>query len=419
MLAPEIAEEIVARYGTPTYVYDLAEVRAAHAELAAALPRPSRLHYSLKANPHPALVAQLVRLGCSCEVTSLGELAVALDAGARPDDVLVGGPAKSKVLLTAAVANGVTNLSVESPQDLRRAAAVAAVADRPVSTLLRVNADEAVSGMSLAMTGTASQFGVDSSWVAKRPGDFIAEGVTIVGLHLYMGTNIARVDRLAAQFAVSVRHARRLLEALGIEAREVNLGGGFAWPFARADRPEGLDRLREVVERNLDKWLPGWRSGAPCPSFESGRFLVGRAGTMLCRVMDVKPSKGQTFVILDAGINHLGGLSGLKRIPRVVPSLVLLGRPSSAAAGLTDCTVAGPLCTPADRFSQGVDLEHLTPGDVVAVPNVGAYGLTASLIGFLGHPIAAEVVVDEAGVVSATRLELNRTDLRGAPAIVE
>ena len=75
---------------------------------------------------------------------------------------------------------------------------------------------------------------------------------------------------------------------------------------------------------------------------------------------------------------------------------------------MDDCVVAGPLCTPLDTWSQGVRLPRLRPGDLVAVQNVGAYGLTASLLAFLGHPPPVEVVVDGATVLAASRLQLGR-----------
>src|SRR6185437_13609358 len=77
------------------------------------------------------------------------------------------------------------------------------------------------------------------------------------------------------------------------------------------------DRLAAV----LDAQLPGWRDGAPRIAFESGRFLVADAGALLCRVVDAKESKGEAFAVLDAGINALGGMAGLRRLPPLLPSL--------------------------------------------------------------------------------------------------
>jgi diaminopimelate decarboxylase len=398
-------DALARRFGTPSYIYDRACIRLAHADLVAALPQPSRLYYSVKANPHPGVVAVPAALGCHAEVSSSGELAVALAAGFAPERVLMTGPAKSADSVEAAIGRGVHRFSVESPTDLVRVGAVAAREGVVADCLLRVNAERPVPGMGLVMTGAASQFGADASWIAARPDLFRAAGTRVVGLHLYMGANIVEPDRLLEQFSISLDHVVGL--AGTVQIGEVDLGGGFAAPYARAgERPDyaGLARRLAAV---LDARLAGWRTGRPLVSFESGRYLVADCGRLVCSVVDVKVSKGRTFVLLDAGIHQLGGMSGLRRLPRVVPDLSVPAlRPIVA-----DCVLAGPLCTPLDTWSSGVCLPQLRPGDLVAVPNVGAYGLTASLVAFLGHPLAAEIVVDGPALVSATRLTVQRTDL--------
>ncbi|MGQ5261969.1 type III PLP-dependent enzyme [Micromonospora sp. ZYX-F-536] len=393
---------LAARFGTPLYVYDQAEIRAAHAALTAALPTPGRLYYSLKANPHPHVAATLAALGCHAEVSSSGELTAALEAGFEPERIMVTGPGKADGTLDIAMRHGVHRFSAESPTDLQRIGLAATRAGVVAQCLLRVNADRVVTGMGLSMTGRASQFGVDASWVAANPAEFRAAGTQVTGLHLYMGTNISHTDRLIEQFRTSVALAADLKGALDVS--EIDLGGGFAAPYAhrgaRPDYPDLADRLAEL----LDDHLSGWRSSAPLVSFEAGRFLVATSGTLFCTVLDVKPSKGRTFVVLDSGVHHLGGMSGLRRLPRVIPDLLT----TDIRDVERDCVLVGPLCTPLDTWSDGVALPALRRGDLVAVPNVGAYGLTASLVAFLGHPAATEVVVDGDRLISASRLTLQR-----------
>lgn len=399
------AEHVARRYGTPTYVYDRGEVRAAYAQLDAALPAPSALYYSLKANPHCDLGAQLATMGASAEISSAGELRSALEAGFDARETLMTGPGKTPELLAAAVARGVRRFSVDSPADIDRLDAVCRSRGVTARFLLRVNADTPVPGMRMTMTGAPSQFGADASWLLAEPERFASrDRAALAGLHFYTGTNAEDPDALVLQLATSIELAGRLRSALGLRLDEVNLGGGFGHPFARAGARPDLRRLRRHLEPLLDTHLAGWRDRAPLASFESGRYLVAASGRLVCRVVDVKRSKGRTFVILDSGIHHLGGMSGLRRLPRIVPELV---GPRNGDA-IFEATVTGPLCTPLDTWGVGVRLPTLRPGDVVTVPNVGAYGLTASLLAFLGHDPPCEVVVDGHEVVSATRLTLSR-----------
>src|SRR5262249_53430277 len=116
--------------------------------------------------------------------------------------------------------------------------------------------------------------------------------------------------------------------------------------------------------------------------FESGRYICASSGTLIATVLDVKESKGgKKYVVLDTGINHLGGMSGLGRIPRPFISVVPLN--GDGAGEIENFDVVGPLCSPLDSLARNLKLPRLKPGDLVAIPNVGAYGLSASLIGFL------------------------------------
>jgi diaminopimelate decarboxylase len=404
---------LAGRFGTPAYLYDLDAVRRAHRDLVEALPAGAILHYSLKANPHPGLIAELTRLGCHAEVSSAGELEAALSAGVPPGHVQLTGPGKTDAAITAALGLGVTRFSVDSPHDLDRVSSLAAHHGVRAGCLLRVNADEPVAGMGLAMTGVASQFGADASWIARRPDLFGGRrGASVIGLHFYAGTNLQDSDALLRQFEVSVRLAARIF-AVTPGLTELNLGGGFAAPYARAGRRPryGGDTARRLADL-LDGHLPGWRHGSPAIGFESGRYLVGDSGTLVCQILDVKVSKGKTFVVVDAGVNHLGGMSGLRRLTPLTPTVAPLptgDSPGESTGPTVTCSVVGPLCTPLDTLAHSVPLADPRPGRLIAIPNVGAYGLTASLLAFLGHPAPVEIVVDGARLVDVSRLRLSRS----------
>jgi diaminopimelate decarboxylase len=113
---------------------------------------------------------------------------------------------------------------------------------------------------------------------------------------------------------------------------------------------------------------------------------VGPAGLYVARVVSEKRSRGKHFVILDGGMNHHLGATGLTgpRLP-----LINLSRPEAARVS---CTVVGPLCTPLDTLGEDVDLAEPRLGDLIGVPGSGAYGYSFSPLLFLGHPAPAEVV---------------------------
>ncbi|MEU7121202.1 acyl-CoA dehydrogenase family protein [Streptomyces zaomyceticus] len=408
------ATTLVERYGSPLYVYDLAAAERAVAALRRELPSGAALFYSLKANPHPEVVRALRTAGCRAEVSSTGELDAALLAGHAPADCLYTGPGKTAAELAHALGRGVTLFSAESPGDLHRIGAGAGAHGVTARCLLRINGATGAGAAGLRMTGTASQFGFDletaGDW-SKRIAE--AEHVELVGLHLFSLTNAGDEDSLLRELLASVRTAALLRDTYGIPVRLLDLGGGFAHPYAVPGERPAYPRLRATLEEALDRDFPAWRTGDVEIAFESGRHLSGACGRLLTTVTDVKESRGRTFVVLDAGVNTLGGLAGLRRLPpvRAVP-VPPDGAPddSSAPAGTPHpLTLVGPLCTPSDTLAHDVSLPLPAPGDLLAVPNTGAYGLSASLLAFLSRPAPAEVAVRDGRVVSATVLELRRT----------
>ncbi|HXM58297.1 MAG TPA: alanine racemase [Candidatus Dormibacteraeota bacterium] len=405
-MTADLLAELADAYGTPLYVYALDRVRDAYERLESALPA-ARLYYSLKANPHPRLVAELGGLGCGAEVSSAGELRAALAAGVSPERCLYTGPGKTRSEVEAAVRAGVAAFSVESLTDLDRLESAARAHYRTVDVLVRVNPDENVAGHGLAMTGTASQFGMDYGAIVEAAPRLAAPGhARVRGFHCYFGTNLDSTAALLDQFELAARVSAELAERLAIDLRLVDLGGGFAHPYCVEGAPTPLAGVRERLEEILDRWLPDWRRGRPAIAFESGRYLVGGCGTLLCRVQDVKTSKGQSFAVVDAGINHLGGMSGLRRLPRLRAAVV--GGPDPTGAAPAGVHLVGPLCTPLDWLSRDLEVAGLAVGDVLRIPNVGAYGLTASLVAFLGRECPVEVVLDGPAVEHVSSLVITR-----------
>jgi diaminopimelate decarboxylase len=412
--------EIAHEYGTPAYVYQLDALRSSCEALRASLPAGSSLYYSLKANPHPLIVRTLLEAGCSAEVSSPGELRTALEAGAAPEGILYTGPGKTEAEIELALEKAGVWLSVESPVELRRIEGVAARLDVEPSCLLRINPRLDARGVGLAMAGHPSQFGADEGWVCAQAEAFRTERARIRGLHLYVGSNIESVDGLLDAFGVALAAVSPVCAALGIVPEVVDLGGGFGHPYARqGSRPE-LNGLAMPLRARLDETLKVFGESRPHVAFESGRYLAGMCGTLLCSVQDAKLSRGQRFVVLDSGINHLGGMQGLRRLRGLTVELV---GPETCRGdsrdleldGLAD--VVGPLCTPLDNWLRRSALPDLQEGDVVSVYNVGAYALTASLVCFLSRELPVEVVLDGDEVVDAGRLVVEREQVPSPIAV--
>ncbi|MFD0024534.1 type III PLP-dependent enzyme [Streptomyces sp. NPDC058382] len=399
-------QALAERFGTPLYVYDLDEIDAARQQLFDSLPEEFTLFYALKANPHPGLVRAL-REGdgrhCRPEISSTGELESALAAGFRGEDCLYTGPGKTRGELDEAIRSGVRVFSTDSVSDVHRVADAAVANGVTADCLLRVNSVTASATSGIRMTGTPSQFGFDSETLAEVvPGLRDIEGVRITGMHFFPMSNAKDEDSLIGEFQHTIELAARLQDELDLPLRFLDIGGGFTVPYAVPGGRGAYPKLRVELAAALDTHFPQWRTEGPELACESGRYLVGASGTLVASVTNVKVSRGRKFVILDAGINTFGGMSGLGRL---LP--VAVGTDSGEC--VESASLVGPLCTPGDILGREIDLPALAPGDLVTIPNAGAYGPTASLLMFLGRPAPTEIVVRGGTVLSVSRIEHSRT----------
>jgi diaminopimelate decarboxylase len=379
------AHQLIEQHGSPLFAYDLAAVQLRAQTLLTALPEKSRLYYSFKANPLPAIARELRVLGVRAEITSHGELRAAQHAG-YDDGIVYGGPGKTEELIARMLENNVTHFSCESFTDAARLSQVAVKAGVQITAMLRVNPQQAPDAR-LAMSGVESQFGFDEALLLREgaAARLKLPNVTMNGVHIYFGTQVASVQALAKNTQCALETAARVSSALGFACEVVNVGGGFPWPYASDATGSDLAGLREALDA---VWQDSPLQGKAQLCFESGRYLCASSGTLITTVLDVKTAGSKTFIVLDTGIHHLGGMSGLGRIPRAALTLINL---TAQREGEMVADVVGPLCSPLDSLARGQKMPPVEVGDVLAVPNVGAYGLTASLLGFLSHQTPEEV----------------------------
>ncbi|MBC9031190.1 pyridoxal-dependent decarboxylase, exosortase A system-associated [Sphingomonas sp. JC676] len=374
---------------TPAYVYDFAVTRARVARLRAALPERVAVHYAIKANPFPPLLAAIAPLVDGLDVASAGEMARALDV-MTADAISFAGPGKRDEELDAAVRAGVT-INLESIAEGQRALAIGkALGVRP-RLAVRVNPDFELRGSGMKMGGRASPFGIESAHVPVLVERILGEGAEWRGLHIFAGSQSLDTDAIIATQAATIDLAARLAEACGAPPPLVNLGGGFGIPYFPGDAPVDVEAIGAALGEALAA-LPGVLSGSAF-AIELGRWLVGEAGVYLARVVDRKVSQSETFLVVDGGLNHhLAATGNFGTVVRRNYPVALAHRMQDAAEEVV--SVVGPLCTPLDRLADRVALPQAQVGDLIAIFASGAYGATASPSAFLGHPPAEEFLIE-------------------------
>ncbi|GLW05526.1 diaminopimelate decarboxylase [Microtetraspora sp. NBRC 13810] len=375
----ERVAELVKAGETPAFVYDLAGLREHAGRVRAAFAAgPVEVFYAAKANADAPVLRALAPHVHGIEVSSGGELAHVRDV--LPEAPLAfGGPGKTPAELAAAVAAG-ARIHVESPAELARLGALG----EPVEVLLRANPPLAVADAALAMGGAATPFGMDETQLAACA-DLLRDtpSVRVRGLHAHLasGLDAPQLVKLAARL---LDWGRDWCDRYGVAGPEFNLGGGMGVDYGDPGRlfdwaayASGLGGLAGAGERLR---------------IEPGRAVTAYCGFYVTTVLDLKPSHGEWFAVLQGGTHHL-------RTPVTKghdqPFAVLPGGgdphpgsrelPPPARHG-APVTLVGQLCTPKDVFARAVTAGRLEIGDTVVFAMSGAYAWNISHHDFLMHP---------------------------------
>ena len=381
---------LAARVGsTPFYAYDRTLLSARVAQLRSALPKGIELHYAMKANPMPALVGHMAPLVDGIDVASAGELKIALDAGTDPGCISFAGPGKRDAELRQAVAAGIL-INVESFRELAVLAEASQALGVPARVAVRVNPDFELKSSGMKMGGGPKPFGVDAEQVPALLRAIGRAELAFEGFHLFAGSQNLKAEAIVEAQQKSFALALRMAEHAPGPVRTLNLGGGLGIPYFPGEQRLDLapigTALGDIVAEAATA-LPG-----AAIVLELGRYLVGEAGIYVCRITDIKVSRGHTYLVTDGGLHHHLSASGnfgqvlRKNYPVTIGTR--MGEPAAEAV-----SVVGPLCTPLDLIAERMALPQAAEGDLVVVFQSGAYGASASPQAFLGHPGVAEVLV--------------------------
>jgi hypothetical protein len=240
---------LAARVGqTPFYAYDRKLLQNRVAELRAALPASIKLHYAMKANPMPAVVALMAGMVDGIDVASGGELKVALDAGADPHEVSFAGPGKRRGELCQAVAAGVL-INIESFREVSELTAISAELTLPARIAVRVNPDFELKGSGMKMGGGPKQFGVDAELVPELLAEVGKAGLQFEGFHLFAGSQNLKAESICEAQQKSYELALRLAAHAPSPVKFLNLGGGFGIPYFPGEQRLDLASVGENLKQ--------------------------------------------------------------------------------------------------------------------------------------------------------------------------
>lgn len=373
---------ITAAVDTPVYVYsrsDIVSRARAYLDTAAEVTGLSALIcYAVKANANPAILSLLCQSGTGADVTSGGELFLALHAGIDPHKIIFSGVGKRPTEIAEALIAGIKAIHVESEMEL---SAVADVAERlgvVASVGVRVNPNISAETHPYISTGLhAHKFGVPRERAVAMLR--LAAGhpnLRPVGLASHIGSQITEIDpfRQAVRFLIELADE---MKAEGIVLDYIDAGGGLGIDY-ESPAPNAADWIRTIGPVVSES---GYGFVA-----EPGRSIVGRSGALLTRIVYTKEQGAKRFVITDAGMTDLIRPTLYQAYHPILPVAESDGEPE-----IVD--IVGPICESSDFLARDRALPPVGPGDLLAILHAGAYGYAMSS-NYNGRLRPAEVLVE-------------------------
>ena len=417
--------EIASRHGTPTFVYFMDDAEARVAALRQAFHGMLGVSYAVKCNPHPEVVSRLARWVDTLDVSSGGELRLALSLAYPPDRISFTGPAKSHADLALSVAHSIGEVVVESVREARELSHIAQAAGKVQRILVRIAPSRVPRGFGVNMAGRPCQFGIDEEDAREAVASILdLPALELVGFHIYSGTQCLKPDAIAENYGLFMEIFRDLCQAHDLTPRKLVLGSGFGIPYHDQDRPVDAKAVAELALPALRAFRAEARFRDTEMLLETGRYLIGEAGIYLTRVVNRKRSRGSEIATFDGGMNHhLGACGHLgMALHRNYRLFKVSSHDGSADGPPCAFDLYGPLCTTIDVLGRGVMLPELQVGDVIGIHCSGAYGVTASPAHFISHDLPVEVIVEgggsagEQGAVgpSARVLEISSRTMHGS-----
>ena len=394
MLSTDKIIKIAEQYGTPLYILDKEQLAKRIEDIQGILGEDITLCYAMKANPF--LVDAFKTLNTKYEVCSPGEFSICEREKVDMHKIVLSGVNKEKQDICHVMddCGGVGVYTVESKEQYRLLAECAAERNIEINVLLRVT--------------SGNQFGLDEAEVEAIVKNKEAYPyVHILGLQCYTGTQKKKFDIIKSEIEWLDGLCDRLYEEYGFRAQELEYGPGLPVAyFGDAAYENNYDMLRELAEL-----LSDYKSKYHI-TLEMGRYLAADCGIYVTGVADIKTNKGQQYIIVDGGINHVNyyGQTMAMKVPaysyvKADGTVVKNRNEYDTLKGLDEekWTVCGSLCTVADLIVKNLPIGQPQTGDKLIFYNIGAYSITEGIYLFLSRRMPVITAYNKDGSIEVYR----------------
>jgi ornithine decarboxylase len=346
-LPQQAVHYLAEKYGSPLLVLSLEQIEQNYKLLNDYLPGV-HVYYAVKANPDERLVRKLASLGSYFDVASDGEMLALTSYGIAPDRMVYANPVKTPSGLAVAKQTGVKKFTFDSESEIGKMAKAV-----PGGTvLLRIRVDNPQ-----ALVDLNKKFGAHPSDAMRLLKLARGQGLDVAGLSFHVGSQSTNVKAYLEAFRIS-RQIFDEADREGFSLRILDIGGGF--PIPAIGETVDIVAMLGKIQATIQEYFPHTEIWT-----EPGRFICGTAVNLITRVIGTQVRNGQSWYFLDDGL--YGTFSGVIFDHWDYELLTFKTDKKEPA------TIAGPSCDSLDILFTDKLIEPLEMGDLILVPNCGAY----------------------------------------------
>ena len=357
-------QDIAKKYGTPTYCYSYARLKKNINNFQKNFRSFSPLIcFAVKSNTNVNLIREIKKFGLGADVVSKGELMMALKAGVSPKKIVFSGVGKTSEEINFAVEKKILLINAESESEIREIDRVAKIKKRKVKIGIRLNPNTDAKTLSQISTGKKeNKFGVNEKTFFKLV-NFCksSKNIDLKCLSVHIGSQILDYKPYEKMLKV----IDRIIHKINHKFEFIDLGGGMGISYKYEDKKLNYSKYSEIIKKFLKKHKSKI-------IFEPGRSIIGDTGILISKIIYIKKNDSKNFIILDAAMNDLMRPALYGAHHKILPSI------KSKKKSNKTYEFVGPICESTDKFNTLKNFQELEEKDLIAICDVGAYGMSLS-----------------------------------------
>ena len=357
-------QRIAKKFGTPFYCYSYSKLKENVNKFKKNFKSFSPLIcFAVKSNTNVNLIREIKKFGLGADVVSLGELMIALKAGIKPNKIVFSGVGKTSSELNFAINKQILLINAESLSEIMEINRLAKLRNKKVRVGVRLNPNTDAKTLNQISTGKKeNKFGVNKDTFHKIV-DFCknSKNIDLKCLSVHIGSQILD-HKPYGKMLEAVSH---ILDKTNHQFEFIDLGGGMGINYSNKDKTLNYKKYNTAINNFLKKHKVKI-------IFEPGRSIIGNTGMLISRVIYIKDSGRKKFIILDAAMNDLMRPALYGAFHRTLPVI------KSNKISNKPYEFVGPICESTDKFITLKKFQKLEEKDLIAICDVGAYGMSLS-----------------------------------------